>query len=289
MRNRTELVTNQLGSDFEEEGSDFEPDSGEDWKPEKDEAGVAKKPGSATKKSPTKRKAGKSSGKKSAKRVKKEESESEEEEEEDDEEIEDDNLIEEYIEEDADEAGGSQSNGSKTGSAKKSKSSAPSESSKNFPDKAGIFSLYAYKGDLKNGLRANKNICLWRRDGQSLLQKYLREKEEVDGKIIFNSSMVYSCWEDRRAEEFLEVKVKCCSKDSKDSRVELLDLDRIEQTCIDEKYAELNLEVYVSYADKKKAENQGTAENGEITQTDMSHEIEEEEDYGEEGDDDNEY
>jgi hypothetical protein len=35
MRNRTEAVTNQLGSDFEEEGSDFEADSGEeDWKPD---------------------------------------------------------------------------------------------------------------------------------------------------------------------------------------------------------------------------------------------------------------
>jgi hypothetical protein len=101
-------------------------------------------------------------------------------------------LIEEYIEEEGEEASGS-ANGSKSGSAKKSKS-APAESSKNFPDKAGIFSLYAYKGDLKNGLRANTNICLWRRDGQSLLQKYLREKEDNGSKIIFNSSMVVSVY-----------------------------------------------------------------------------------------------
>jgi hypothetical protein len=82
----------------------------------------------------------------------------------------------------------------------------------------------------------------------------------------------------------LEVKVKCCSKDSKDSRVELLDLDKIEQTCIDEKYADLNLEVYVSYADKKKAEQSGAGgnENGEISQADMSQDMDEEE-YGEEG------
>lgn len=43
MRNRTELVTNQLGSDFEEEGSDFEADSGEDWKPEKEEVKLLRK------------------------------------------------------------------------------------------------------------------------------------------------------------------------------------------------------------------------------------------------------
>lgn len=70
--------------------------------------------------------------------------------------------------------------------------------------------------------------------------------------------MVYSCWEDRRKEEYLEVKVKCInnlSKDtSRDSKVELLDVDTIEQTCIDEKYHELDLEPYVSFADRKKQE-----------------------------------
>jgi hypothetical protein len=135
--------------------------------------------------------------------------------------------------------------------------------------------LYAYKGDLKNGLRANTSICLWRRDGQSLLQKYLRDKDSGNS-IFFNSSMVYSCWEDRRKEEFLEVKVKCVAntgKDSsRDSKVELLDVDSIEQTCIDGRFHELDLEPYVSYADKKKEED---ALNG--TQTSQVQDEEEEE------------
>jgi hypothetical protein len=147
----------------------------------------------------------------------------------------------------------------KSSSSKKPKKVSSEADARNFPDRQGVFSLYAYKGDLKNGLRANTNICLWRRDGQSLLQKYLRDKDSSGNSINFNSSMVYSCWEDRRKDEFLEVKVKCAAntgKDaSRDSKVELLDVDGIEQTCIDGRFHELDLEPYVSYADKKKEED----------------------------------
>lgn len=146
---------------------------------------------------------------------------------------------------------------SKTSSQKKATTETDA---RNFPDRQGIFTLYAYKGDLKNGLRANSTICLWRRDGQSLLQKYTREKEGKAGAILFSSTMVYSCWEDRRKDEYLEVRVKCVSNQTKDatrdSRVELLDIDTIEQTCVDGKYHELELEPYVSFADRKKQEEQ---------------------------------
>lgn len=152
---------------------------------------------------------------------------------------------------------------SKNTSSRKStsgKKSTTETDARNFPDRQGIFTLYAYKGDLKNGMRANTTICLWRRDGQSLLQKYTREREGKGNAIHFSSTMVYSCWEDRRKDEYLEVRVKCLnnlSKDaSRDSKVELLDIDTIEQTCIDEKYLELDLEPYVSYADRKKQEEQ---------------------------------
>lgn len=142
---------------------------------------------------------------------------------------------------------------------KKSKKAPTEADARNFPDRQGIFSLYAYKGDLKNGLRANTSICLWRRDGQSLLQKYLRDKDSKGNTVHFNSSMVYSCWEDRRKDEFLEVKVKCIANAGKDatrdSKVELLDVNGIEQTCVDGKFCELDLEPYVSYADKKKEED----------------------------------
>lgn len=152
-----------------------------------------------------------------------------------------------------------------------------------------MFTLYAYKGDLKHGLRANSNICLWRRDGQSLLQKYMRDKETSSGSILFNSSMVYSCWEDRRKDEFLEVKVKCVTSagkdnNSRDAKVELLDIDSIEQTCISGKFSELDLEPYVSYADKKKDEDtlNGTTTSTQGQAEDDGEEEDEEDSEGEE-------
>jgi hypothetical protein len=139
-----------------------------------------------------------------------------------------------------------------------------------------VFSLYAYKGDLKDGLRINTNLCLWRRDGQSLLQKYLRSKDNKNNSMIFDSSMVYSCWEDRRRDEYLEVKVKCLNstgKDSaRDSKVELIDVDAIEQIIINEKYNELDLAPYISYADKKKQEESinGTSQNITLEEEEVS-------------------
>lgn len=264
MRNRTELVTN-TGSDYDEDQGEFDADdNSDDWQPDPEEK-KARKGG--------KRKA--TATKTSAKKKKSRKEESESEEEEEDEEFDEDEMNEE---DELDTSTKSQGSSKKTSSAKKVSSEADA---RNFPDRQGVFSLYAYKGDLKNGLRANTNICLWRRDGQSLLQKYLRDKDSNGSSIFFNSSMVYSCWEDRRKDEFLEVKVKCVAntgKDStRDSKVELLDIDGIEQTCIDGKFHELDLEPYVSYADKKKEED---ALNG--TQSSQVQEEEEEVSEGEE-------
>lgn len=63
---------------------------------------------------------------------------------------------------------------------------------KSFPDKFGFLNLHIFKGDLKDGIVNNPQVCLWRRDGSSLLQKYLRDKT-VDTELPqFNSSMVVS-------------------------------------------------------------------------------------------------
>lgn len=99
---------------------------------------------------------------------------------------------------------------------------------KSFPDKFGFLNLHIFKGDLKDGIVNNPQVCLWRRDGSSLLQKYLRDKT-VDTELPqFNSSMVYSCWEDKRANEYIEVKVRCIEQ-SKQVRVELTNVDELEE------------------------------------------------------------
>lgn len=98
---------------------------------------------------------------------------------------------------------------------------------KSFPDKFGFLNLYIFKGDLKEGIVNNPQVCLWRRDGSSLLQKYLRDKTVNTDLPQYNSSMVYSCWEDKRANEYIEVKVRCIEQ-SKQVRVELTNVDELE-------------------------------------------------------------
>ncbi|XP_058125491.1 nucleophosmin-like [Anopheles coustani] len=59
-----------------------------------------------------------------------------------------------------------------------------------FPDKSGFLKLFAYRGDLEEGIRDNLKVCLWRRDGSSLLQKYFRDKSADATSPQFISSMV---------------------------------------------------------------------------------------------------
>ncbi|KFB49617.1 AGAP007955-PA-like protein [Anopheles sinensis] len=102
-----------------------------------------------------------------------------------------------------------------------------------FPDKSGFLKLYAYRGDLEEGIRDNLKVCLWRRDGSSLLQKYFRDKSADASSPQFISSMVYSCWEDKRSDEYMEVKVRCIEQ-SKQLRVQIYDADTIEKKAKEE-------------------------------------------------------
>lgn len=62
--------------------------------------------------------------------------------------------------------------------------------SKTFPDRNGIFELLVCKSELKDGIKENYDLCLWRRDGCSLLQKYIRDRESRLIDHIFISSSV---------------------------------------------------------------------------------------------------
>lgn len=248
MRNRTEQVTNTF-----EEGSDEEElaDSGDDWQPEEDEKPKGKgKRAAATPKA----KNGAKGGARGAKKRKKDDSEEEESEEE----IDEDESEEE--EKPAKKKGGrppkktydtEEDTGEDSGAPTQKKGS----SAKNFPDKQGFLSLYIFKGDLVNGIKANENLCLWRRDGSSLLQKYLRDKNSTE--VQWSPSMVYSCWEDRRKDEYLEVKV-LCKGDLKNSNVTIVNLEELEQQCV------INREEYSKYISQK---DQQAAANQQNTST----------------------
>uniref|UniRef100_A0AAG5DAP9 Uncharacterized protein n=1 Tax=Anopheles atroparvus TaxID=41427 RepID=A0AAG5DAP9_ANOAO len=102
-----------------------------------------------------------------------------------------------------------------------------------FPDKSGNLKLYAFRGDLEEGIRDNLKVCLWRRDGSSLLQKYFRDKSVDASTPQFTSSMVYSCWEDKRSDQYMEVKVRCIEQ-AKQLRVQIVDVEAVEKKAKEE-------------------------------------------------------
>lgn len=75
-----------------------------------------------------------------------------------------------------------------------SKKTKSSLNAKGFPDKDGKFDLYIFKNDLSKDFKNDPKLCMWRRDGSSLLQKYLKaQDDENDKDILFKASSVVSC------------------------------------------------------------------------------------------------
>ncbi|KAL5274417.1 hypothetical protein ACFFRR_000886 [Megaselia abdita] len=92
-------------------------------------------------------------------------------------------------------------------------------SEKNYPDRNGIFQLYVYKKDLLSNYATDDKLCLWRWDGDLLLQKYIRIKDSHH-QFVFTSSSVYSNWNEQRKNDFEIIDVKCLEEN--DRRVILL-------------------------------------------------------------------
>lgn len=57
------------------------------------------------------------------------------------------------------------------------------------PDENGVLELFLNKSDLSNGIIDTK-VCLWKRDGSSLLQKYVRNLVDTEQYIFDPSSVV---------------------------------------------------------------------------------------------------
>ncbi|XP_055851725.1 uncharacterized protein LOC129915993 [Episyrphus balteatus] len=74
---------------------------------------------------------------------------------------------------------------------------------------SGIFQLFLYRKDLKEDYVTNSHLCLWRKDGTNLLQKYIRVKTGVPDEFMFTSSSVYSTWDEKRRRDFVTFAVKC--------------------------------------------------------------------------------
>lgn len=216
------------------------------------------------------------------KKVKKEESEDEdedlvdEEDEDDDDEEEDDEFDDE---DDEDEDGGSPAKGKKAGKkggrnggggdAASKPGRRPGNHAKSFPDKDGKFELYLFKNDLVKDFRTDTKMCMWRRDGSSLLQKYIRVQDEDADQtdVFFTASSVvsvwsddcasliflfgrpsihlrvrvsdcpvrqYSCWEEKRKNDFFQINVQCVGE-KRDGKVKVVDVPELARFAAEER------------------------------------------------------
>lgn len=100
------------------------------------------------------------------------------------------------------------------------------KSEKNYPDRNGVFQLYVYKADLSPNYLTDEKLCLWRWDGDLLLQKYIRIKDPRH-KFVFTSSSVYSNWNEQRKHDFEIVDVKCFEEN--DRRVTLMNMKKFHE------------------------------------------------------------
>lgn len=164
----------------------------------------------------------------SSKKVKKEKDSDTEEDDEDTEEDDEDGDEddEEADEDEGDEDESNSEDGSSKSGPKKSTGQKKATPGKNQPDKDGYMDLYLFKNDLTKDYRNDEKLCMWRRDGASLLQKFLVVKDS-SANLIFKGSSVYSCWEEKRKNDFFQIKVQLLGE-KKESKVRVVDLKELE-------------------------------------------------------------
>ncbi|XP_037813426.1 glutamic acid-rich protein isoform X1 [Lucilia sericata] len=222
MRSRTEMVTTTF-VDSEEDYSD-DNDSEEDWRPSASNKNGKKSKqqkcsgGGGPSKRGRKRKGNSGQPNKNSKRK----AIYEESEDDDKDELSDDDY--DYSEFEA-----------ISGPSRKKPSSLPPK--KQFSDKnsstsgnddAGdTLNLLVYVKDLTGtDLKKNSRLCLWRKDSNNLLQKYIRVKTTPE-QYIFTSSSVYSSFDDKRISDFYDIKVT--SIDSSNRRVKIINPSELQK------------------------------------------------------------
>ena len=97
-----------------------------------------------------------------------------------------------------------------------------------------------------DSLIKNPDIPLWFRDGNSLFQKYFRQRHDSEG-LFYYSTQIFSAWDDDRASEYVELEAVIVMKRTMSYIVKILDVEVIEDMCVTENYKELGLMPYTCY------------------------------------------
>lgn len=94
---------------------------------------------------------------------------------------------------------------------------------------------------------SDEKLCMWRRDGASLLQKYMVVTAESQGNdIIFKASSVYSCWEEKRKNDFFQIKVQLVG-DKKEGKVKVVDIPEFEKYSVEDRPKVISIFIYKKY------------------------------------------
>jgi hypothetical protein len=114
-------------------------------------------------------------------------------------------------------------------------------------DQDEIIQFYVHKADiaLYDSFVNHPDICIWRKDGKFLLQKYcflgFDESQRDDVQRLFISSSIFSYWH-KDESDYLEIEGKLYQRLKKNVEVvRLLHVDEIERKCNAGNFKELNL------------------------------------------------
>lgn len=91
-------------------------------------------------------------------------------------------------------------------------------------DGNGYFELYLFKNIVTKNFRTDEHLCMWRREGAKMLQKFCVIKPDPDeNELMFRATRIYSCWPRWGKYDFFKIKVAFVG-DEKHGRVKIVDL-----------------------------------------------------------------
>lgn len=79
-----------------------------------------------------------------------------------------------------------------------------------------------------------------------MFQKYLRQRCDNDG-LFYYSTQIYSCWEEERADEYIELDAEIVIRKNINFVVKIRNIDMIEEVCSDGNFKDLGLMPYTNY------------------------------------------
>lgn len=70
-------------------------------------------------------------------------------------------------------------------------------------------------------------------------------EESQESDIVFKASSVYSCWEEKRKNDFFQIKVQLLG-DKKEGKVKVVDIQEFERYSVEDRPKVFNIDSFIS-------------------------------------------